>query len=128
MNVFTPPRSEPKRVKRSDCLEKACPVAIETVKEFIYNRTQPSPCSSVTKHNFGVGNHSRSEADGSLVCNHPDLCPTKNVRYMMEPKVDLWSNCMGDLKAAVSTMHRQLDIEAWHMCVRHRQLARSTER
>lgn len=97
-----PRRSEPKRAKRSDCFETSCPSAIAAVKEFIINRTQPSPCYSVTKHNFEPGNHSRSEADGSLICKHPDLCPTAGVRYMTETKVELWRNCMGDLKAAVS--------------------------
>ena len=94
-------RSAPKRAKRSDCLEASCPVALKAVKEFILDRTQPSPCYQVTSHNFEPGNHSRSEADGSIVCLKPDLCHTATVHYMTETKLDLYTNCMADLKAAV---------------------------
>ena len=71
------------------------------VKEFILDRTQPSPCYQVTSHNYEPGNHGRSEADGSIMCLKPDLCHTATVHYMTETKLDLYTNCMADLKAAV---------------------------
>ena len=77
-------------------------MALRHIKEFIDNRTQPSPCAAVTSHNFEPGNHSRSVADGSLVCNKPHLCKEKAIRYMMGTKLDLYTNVMSDLKAAVS--------------------------
>lgn len=66
------------------------------------NRTQPSPCKTATKHDYGNGNHRRSAADNSIVCVHPELCRTESVRYMMSSKLDLYRGCMDDLKAAVS--------------------------
>eukprot|EP00903_Cladosiphon_okamuranus_P005789 g5736.t1 len=92
--------ADPKRSKRSDCLEQSCPAALKHIQEFIYNNTQPSPCATVTNHNYAPGNHSRSVADGSLVCNNLDLCEEKEVRYMMGTQLDLYNGAMNDLKAA----------------------------
>ncbi|CAM9447743.1 unnamed protein product, partial [Hapterophycus canaliculatus] len=106
--------SEPKRAKRSDRLDKSCPVAMAVIQESIHERTQPSPCAEATDHNFGPGNHSRSVVDGSLVCIRPDLCRKEAIRYIMGTKLDLYHECMADLQAVHNNGNN--DVEVTQIC------------
>lgn len=102
-------RSNPKRLKREDCLDNTAPLAMALIRESIIRHTQPSPCQSVTDHDFTPGNHSRSCADNSLVCNYPERCITESVRYIIGTRLDLFRACLHDLAMAVRlALHNKL--------------------
>lgn len=91
------------RKLRSDRLETTCPKALDWIRQRITFHTQPSPSEVKWKHDYGPGNHTRSDTDGSLVCLRPELCSCMPVRYLLGTKAQLYDVIMGEMAEAVSS-------------------------
>ena len=100
-STMLPSPSVSVRKPRSDRLEVTCPKALAWIQERIMFHTQPSPCEMKWKHDYSPGNHTRSDADHSLVCVKPELCSRMPVRYLICTKRKLYDDIMAEMEEAV---------------------------